>query len=210
MVSASAIPTAPPIPFSAATLDDAPCAGDEAMTFNPNPPVAGQDFHIIVSSAEPLTYVSLQGPGNPVFVDVTQDGDQYNWYWTANVDAAGQQNYEFVVQGHVCTTNSTPVQSNVTASGVCFGDEQMSYSPTTPFVDQQLTIQVTSSQAHTNVAVHGVSPAQLDSVQPGGLGTIWTFLSTPTNNGPNQYAFTVDGQTCASLTVPVHVDTSGT
>jgi len=179
------------------------------MSFNPNPPIAGQSFHITVSSGDPLTYVSLEGPGNPVFDGVVQDGDTYQWVWTANVDSTGQQNYNFKVDDETCTSNFITVQSSVTSAAACFGDEHMSYSPAMPYVGDPLTIEITSSQAHTNVGVHGTSPTQIDSIQPGGLGTIWRFHTTPTQGGLNQYDFLVEGVSCASITIPVHEDTSG-
>lgn len=209
VAAASSVPSAPLDPTGRAFQQESSCAGDESMTFNPNPPIAGQSFTITVSSSEPLSDVGLTGPGNPRFNQVTRDGDKYLWSWTANVDTAGQQDYSFTVDEESCASGSTVVHGGAASASACFGDERMTYSPATPFIDEPLNIEVTSSQAHTNVGLQGTSPAHLIGIGEGGEGTIWKYQITPAHAGLNQYDFMVDGVSCTSLTIPIHRDTSG-
>ncbi|MCL4544323.1 MAG: hypothetical protein M1118_06960 [Chloroflexi bacterium] len=88
------------------------CNGDEAMSFSPSSPSAGQQVTITVTSARPSTYVGLSGPFNPQFAGVQTGGKGYVWSWTVTPSAAGQYNYNFTINNGatVCTTNVLQVQ----------------------------------------------------------------------------------------------------
>ncbi|GIW06790.1 MAG: hypothetical protein KatS3mg060_1595 [Dehalococcoidia bacterium] len=89
------------------------CYGDEQMTFWPQSPIAGQPTTVTVTSARPSTNVGLQGPWNPQFVGVQPGGKGYNWYYRFTPDAPGQYNFNFTINGWVCTANVV----NVVGSG---------------------------------------------------------------------------------------------
>ncbi len=86
----TATPTATPLPTATATPTRTPsaaCAGDEAVTFAPNPGNTGSPLAVSVTSARASVYVVMQvaygGAGVPLAGPVVTTGDKgYIWTWT--------------------------------------------------------------------------------------------------------------------------------
>jgi hypothetical protein len=81
------------------------CNGDEAMSFNPSTPAVGQQVQIQVTSARASTNVSLSGPLNPQFTGVSGGGKGTIWTWVVTPNAVARYDYNFILQGVVCTSN---------------------------------------------------------------------------------------------------------
>lgn len=106
--SASTTPT----PTSAA----AACNGDEQMTFDPAAPVTGQTFSILVTSARPSTNIGLSGPLNPAFIGISSGGKGTLWTWRAAAADPGRYDFNFTINGVLCTSNFVQVGSPATAT----------------------------------------------------------------------------------------------
>jgi hypothetical protein len=92
--------------------DDAACASDEAMMFNPPRPTAGQAVEVSVTSARSLANVSLSGAFAPVLTAVELGGRGYVWTWAIRVDGPGQYTYDFSADGEVCVSRVLAVGGN--------------------------------------------------------------------------------------------------
>jgi hypothetical protein len=204
-------PVAGPTP----TISSGACQGDEQMSFDPDPPSTGATFYIRVTSARPSGNVSLSGPGNPSFAGVTGGGKGNIWSWTANVGSPGRADYQFKINNVVCTANYTTLEGDyvngtptpgptpTVSSGACQGDEQMTFDPGTPGVNQTFRILVTSVRASTNVTLSGPGNPTFVSAGSGGKGTIWTWTVTQGTAGRYNYDFRVNNTVCTSNFVQV-------
>ncbi|GEM_PF-2015432 len=192
------------------------CAGDEAMSFNPSNPAAGQQVTAMVTSAQPSTNVQLNGPFNPQGPSVSRGGKGYIWSWTFTPDSQGQYTYGFTVNGGgTCTSGTLPVgppqqQNQPQPTSGCAGDEAMSFNPANPTVGQQVTISVTSARASVNVGLSGPFNPVAAGIQTGGKGYIWSWAVTPDSPGQYNYNFTVNNgaSICTSNFVAVGPSTA--
>jgi hypothetical protein len=200
--------TGPVGPQPTATPNTAVCNGDESMSFNPSNPVPGQVVSIQVTSARASTNVSLSGPNSPQFQGSSAGGRGTIWTWSVTAGNPGSYEYAFLISNVQCAQGflnvGTSPAPTPTPASVCNGDEQLTFNPTNPSVGQQFAIRVTSARPSTNVGLTGPFNPQFQGSAAGGLGTIWTWVATPNQAGSFTFAFTINGVTCASGTIPVN------
>jgi len=73
------------------------CEGDEALNFEPAQPIIGESLIVRVTSARDHQNVSLEGTGNPQFLDAAMGGLGYVWRWRVSPVPAGTLQYTFYV-----------------------------------------------------------------------------------------------------------------
>jgi hypothetical protein len=74
----------------------------------------------------------------------------------------------------------------------CWGDEQITYVPETPRVNNELIIAVTSGRPHPYGRVAGTERTTFIKERPGQLGTVWEWSVALTWPGRHKYTFYVD------------------
>ena len=74
----------------------------------------------------------------------------------------------------------------------CWGDEQITYVPETPRVNNELIIAVTSGRPHPYGRVAGTERTTFVRERPGQLGTVWEWSVAVTWPGRHKYTFYVD------------------
>ncbi|GIW11628.1 MAG: hypothetical protein KatS3mg061_2685 [Dehalococcoidia bacterium] len=102
---------------------------------------------------------------------------------------------ESVVRREQVTVGLTPF------APACAGDEQLSFSPPAPAVNQPFTILATSARPASDVALAGPGSPQFLGSSPGGRGILWAFRATVGQPGQATYSFSVAGSVCVSGTV---------
>ncbi|GIW07113.1 MAG: hypothetical protein KatS3mg060_1918 [Dehalococcoidia bacterium] len=79
---------------------------------------------------------------------------------------------------------------------VCNGDERISFNPANPNPGQQVSIQVTSARASTNVNLVGPNNPVFQGAGAGGLGTVWNWTVTAGQPGSYEYDFYIGSTPC--------------
>jgi hypothetical protein len=86
---------------------------------------------------------------------------------------------------------------------VCQGDEEMSFEPGRPRVNQMFTIAVTSSRPSVNVSVQGPGSPRFLGVSGGGKGYIWRWQAQIGVPGTFNFNFLVGGTVCTANVVTI-------
>ncbi len=176
----TATPTATPPPTATPTrAPSLACAGDEAMTFAPNPGATGSRLDISVTSARPSVNVAMQAAYGGAGVAlagprVETGGKGYIWTWTFTPTLPGRYDAAFFVNNSdfcagasvqvsgaalpTATPTATPLPTATptptrTPSAACAGDEEMSFDPNPGATGSPLDISVTSARASVYVAM---------------------------------------------------------
>ena len=89
------------------------------------------------------------------------------------------------------------------SSGLCNGDERMTFEPDHPVVGQPVSIHVGSERLSADVALSGPHNPSYAGVRSRGRGYRWTWTVTPDQPGRYEYAFTVGGTVCTRNFVQV-------
>jgi hypothetical protein len=86
---------------------------------------------------------------------------------------------------------------------VCQGDEQMSFDPGRPGVNQIFTVLVTSSRPSVNVSVQGPGMPRFLGVSSGGKGYVWRWQAQIGAPGTFNFNFLVGGTVCTANVVTI-------
>jgi hypothetical protein len=87
----------------------------------------------------------------------------------------------------------------------CYGDEQITFSPTNPRAGNEVLVAVSSHGPHPYGRLAGTERVTFSRQRPGQLGYVWEWTLTPTWPGDHEYTFYVDSTIpCAKVTI--HVD----
>ncbi|MCS6803129.1 MAG: hypothetical protein RMM58_13955 [Chloroflexota bacterium] len=85
----------------------------------------------------------------------------------------------------------------------CQGDEEMSFDPGRPRVNQLFTIAVTSSRPSVNVSVQGPGSPRFLGVSGGGKGYVWRWQAQIGVPGTFNFNFLVGGTVCTANVVTI-------
>jgi hypothetical protein len=89
-------------------------------------------------------------------------------------------------------------------SDPCYGDEQITYSPETPRVGNELLIAVSSAHPHPYGRLAGTERTQFVRDRMGQLGYVWEWTVNPTYPGDQEYTFYVDSTiSCKKISLKV-------
>ena len=94
-------------------------------------------------------------------------------------------------------TSPQPPAPPPAPSGLCNGDERMTFEPDHPIAGQPVSIHVGSERLSTDVALSGPHNPSDAGVRSRGRGYRWTWTVTPDQPGRYGYTFTVGGTVCA-------------
>jgi hypothetical protein len=89
-------------------------------------------------------------------------------------------------------TTASPLGSGPAGPDLCYGDEQITYSPTEPRAGNELLIAVTSSRPHPYPRLAGTERTQFVRERPGQSGYVWEWTIQLTYPGDQDYTFYVD------------------
>lgn len=79
---------------------------------------------------------------------------------------------------------------------VCNGDERILFNPPNPLPGQQVSIQVTSARASTNINLVGPNSPVFQGASAGGLGTMWNWTVFAGQPGSYEYDFYIGSTPC--------------
>jgi hypothetical protein len=97
-----------------------------------------------------------------------------------------------------------PVVAAAGAADVCYNDEQITYSPVDPRVNNEMLVAVTSSRPHPYGRLAGTEKTTFVRERPGQLGTVWEWTVALTWPGKHEYTFYVDSTIpCKKIEVTV-------
>lgn len=121
----TATPTATPLPTATPTPTRTPsaaCAGDEEMSFDPNPGATGSPLDVSVTSARASVYVAMQAAYGGAGVALTgpavsSGGKGYIWTWTFTPYQPGWYTANFYVNNtDFCAGGAVQVQGTAVAT----------------------------------------------------------------------------------------------
>jgi hypothetical protein len=94
--------------------------------------------------------------------------------------------------------------SAASGSDRCYGDEQVTYSPADPRVNNELLVAVSSSRPHPYGRLAGTEKTNFVRERPGQLGTVWEWTIALTWPGKHAYTFYVDSTIpCKTIEIDV-------
>src|SRR6185503_7279945 len=89
-------------------------------------------------------------------------------------------------------------------SDPCYGDEQMTFAPEVPRVNNEVLIAVTSSRPHPYGRLAGTEKTQFVRERPGQRGYVWEWTIQLSFPGTHEYTFYVDSTIpCQKISVTV-------
>lgn len=102
----------------------------------------------------------------------------------------------------IATPGGTP--GAATGSDPCYGDENVTYSPSEPRVGNEVLIAVTSSRPHAYGRLAGSERPTFVRERPGQLGVVYEYTLSPTQPGRQEYTYYVDSTIpCKSISFRV-------
>jgi hypothetical protein len=94
--------------------------------------------------------------------------------------------------------------SGAAGSDRCYGDEQITFSPADPRVNNELLVAVSSSRPHPYGRLAGTEKTNFVRERPGQLGTVWEWTIALTWPGKHAYTFYVDSTIpCKTIEIDV-------
>ncbi|GIW10516.1 MAG: hypothetical protein KatS3mg061_1573 [Dehalococcoidia bacterium] len=171
-----------------------------------------------VTAPQPYYYL----PYYPYYVPPTVQSQPYYpavyswlWYYPGVYAVPQPMVYPYFIYGLYAPYTYTPFAPGVTyyypapvftplpQALACQGDEQMTFDPGRPGVNQLFTISVTSARPSVNVSLQGPGNPRFVGVSLGGKGYIWRWQAQIGSSGTYNFNFLVGGTVCTANVVTV-------